>query len=309
MYRLGVMVMKVLIVDDNVAIQAVVKDVLIEADYEVDIVDSTKDAIEKIKKSPPQLVLLDVDMEGGDGLKILPEIDKLQITTKFGILALYTMSETLPSDTPYLVGSISKPFRSEDILNSVELFDTIVEPVEPRKQKKETRKERKEPVKASSESRLFFGDSYVLFDDNPKEVYAATGAFASEGYEALLITSGRLKVVKEKFRDINNVDIVSLSSKTKEGYLDVYKLGSMIKTVNEFIDGHERPVIAFDNLNVLIDKRDTNSVISMIYQIVKSKHDVKFTVIVALEPRDMTDKDKDILTSCMTYYAAPEEKK
>ena len=64
------------VVDDEKSIREGVA-MALEADYEVEAFSTAEAAIETIKKSPPDLVLLDIGLPGMDGVEALREIKRL----------------------------------------------------------------------------------------------------------------------------------------------------------------------------------------------------------------------------------------
>ena len=70
------MIKKILIVDDEEDVRLFVADFFGERDFNVETAGSGEDALEKIEKSVPDLVLLDIMMPGIDGLECLEKIKK-----------------------------------------------------------------------------------------------------------------------------------------------------------------------------------------------------------------------------------------
>jgi len=60
---------KILVVDDEPQIRRIMKTTLIGAGYEVDEAKSGEEGIDKISRFHPDLVLLDINMPGNDGIK------------------------------------------------------------------------------------------------------------------------------------------------------------------------------------------------------------------------------------------------
>ncbi len=65
---------KILIVDDNVDACFLLKSFLEEMDYDVIESHSGADALEKVKSLKPDIMLLDIIMEGMDGMEILRRV-------------------------------------------------------------------------------------------------------------------------------------------------------------------------------------------------------------------------------------------
>ncbi len=68
------MAKKILLADDSITIQKVVRITLADGDYELDAVDNGDDAVSKAKEILPALVLADVVMPGLDGYQVCETI-------------------------------------------------------------------------------------------------------------------------------------------------------------------------------------------------------------------------------------------
>ena len=115
---------KVLVVDDDESLRMLYSKELLEEGYEVLTVPSGQDALESIKQSRPDVVVLDIKMEGMDGLSVLDMIMKHDRTIP---VVLNTAYSTFKSDfstwsaDAYIV-------KSSDLS---ELKDTIKQVLEP----------------------------------------------------------------------------------------------------------------------------------------------------------------------------------
>ncbi len=67
---------KVLVVDDDESLRVLYTRELAGSGHDVSAVSSGKKALESIRKSRPDVVVLDIKMEGMDGLAVLDEIMK-----------------------------------------------------------------------------------------------------------------------------------------------------------------------------------------------------------------------------------------
>ena len=61
---------KLLLADDSVTIQRVIELTFADEDVQVIAVGNGKDAIDRIQRDPPDIVLADVDMPGKNGYEI-----------------------------------------------------------------------------------------------------------------------------------------------------------------------------------------------------------------------------------------------
>lgn len=69
---------KILVVDDEESIRELYREELEEEGYEVVVASNGFEAIEKVKATPVDIVVLDIKMPGMDGIKVLNEIKALK---------------------------------------------------------------------------------------------------------------------------------------------------------------------------------------------------------------------------------------
>lgn len=67
---------RVLVVDDDESLRLLYTNELADEGYQVDAVSSGKEALEYLHSGRPDVVILDIKMEGMDGLAVLDEIMK-----------------------------------------------------------------------------------------------------------------------------------------------------------------------------------------------------------------------------------------
>jgi DNA-binding response OmpR family regulator len=65
---------KILLADDEKTFQMTFTKVLLEEGFDVDAFDNGLDAIDAIKKTTYDIAILDIQMPGADGIKVLKEI-------------------------------------------------------------------------------------------------------------------------------------------------------------------------------------------------------------------------------------------
>lgn len=112
---------KLLIVDDEVSILQSLSGILLDEGYETSVAQSGEEALEKVKKDPPDLVLLDIWMPGADGLSVLHEIKTLYVQIPVIIISGHGTIETAVKATR--IGAfdfIEKPLSIERVLLSIQ---------------------------------------------------------------------------------------------------------------------------------------------------------------------------------------------
>lgn len=86
---------KVLVVDDDESLRILYSKELADEGHEVETVSSGSEALERISARRPDIVVLDIKMEGMDGLTVLDEIMKVDKTIP---VILNTAYSTFKSD-------------------------------------------------------------------------------------------------------------------------------------------------------------------------------------------------------------------
>jgi len=69
---------RILLVDDEESIQLLYREEFEEEGYTVDSARDGAEALEKFKENPPDLVLLDINMPGMNGIEILRQMKELR---------------------------------------------------------------------------------------------------------------------------------------------------------------------------------------------------------------------------------------
>ena len=112
---------KVLVVEDDVAFGTMLKTFLGKREYDVDLVFSAEEAFKHISENKPDLVLTDVRLPDDDGLEILKHVKKENPGTQVIIMTSYAeISMAVKAMKEGAFDYISKPFRPESILQTIE---------------------------------------------------------------------------------------------------------------------------------------------------------------------------------------------
>lgn len=124
---------KILLVEDNPANRLVFRDLLETAGYEVDSVEKAEDALTLVRESSPDLILMDLQLPGMDGLTATRILRENKLTRSIPIIAL--TSHAMPGDRERSLvagcsGYLTKPIRIEafrrEILSILEKTDKKV---------------------------------------------------------------------------------------------------------------------------------------------------------------------------------------
>jgi two-component system nitrogen regulation response regulator NtrX len=112
---------KLLIVDDEVSILQSLSAILEDEGYEVIRASSGDEALERVRKDPPDLILLDIWMPGTDGLTVLDEVKKLYPLIPVIIISGHGTIETAVKATRMgAFDFIEKPLSIDRVLVSIQ---------------------------------------------------------------------------------------------------------------------------------------------------------------------------------------------
>lgn len=300
--------MKVLIVDDNVAVQEILKDILSEVGHLVRLAGSIEEAVGKTLDFAPDVVMLDSQIDGEEGLSYITEVRKAGKDVALRIVLIKSASEIAPKDIPEIVGCIVKPFKSTEIISMLDGLTAVVaesKAPESSKAKKRSwflwRKKKKAPVaKEKSDYPGMFGRSYVVFEPEPETIYDIASKFDPKKYDILLFTSDRAKAIKERF-GYEEIEVVPLTSSGRFGTMDIHALGTVSDKACTFIASHGMPVVIFDSLGAFVDSDGLSLPLMMIEEIMSSGGKA-FTLAVSMDDAELTDKDREILLHNMSEY-------
>src|SRR5699024_5380520 len=110
------MAYRILIVDDEAALQNMVKEILTQAGYETTSALTCAQALERFRAAPPDAVLLDVNLTDGDGFSLL---GKLRENRDVPVLFLSARDEDADRLQGLGLGAddyITKPFLPQELL-------------------------------------------------------------------------------------------------------------------------------------------------------------------------------------------------
>jgi len=116
-------VKKILIVDDKREVVELVTATLEGEGYQIISASDGREALEKIGKEKPDLVLLDVVMPKMNGLEVLAKVKKDPQTKDVPIIMLTAKGQQLDKDKGMRLGAedyIIKPFSPSHLLRKIE---------------------------------------------------------------------------------------------------------------------------------------------------------------------------------------------
>jgi CheY-like chemotaxis protein len=118
---------RVLIVDDEIAFAAVMREVLDAFGLDVNVAHNAVDALRRIHQSPPDLLLVDVMMPEVDGLSLIRRIQKEPSWLHIPIVVISARSGMADRNEAMFAGAdgfLGKPFTSEELRSALRPFMT-----------------------------------------------------------------------------------------------------------------------------------------------------------------------------------------
>jgi len=110
----------ILIVEDEKDLCELLSDVLRPKRYNVSVANTKKEAMASLKRSPPDLVFLDLKLPDGDGMDLISKIKKTNPKTTINIISAYGSEESKEAAKKKGVYNfIDKPFTEKEILTNV----------------------------------------------------------------------------------------------------------------------------------------------------------------------------------------------
>ena len=112
---------RILIVDDDRDMLVVTQALLVKKGYEVEIVTHWEDALNRIEFFQPQIILLDVFLNGVDGLDICKQLKAMPNTKDIPVL-IFSAYPRVAESVIYEYGAddfIAKPFEVNELIAKV----------------------------------------------------------------------------------------------------------------------------------------------------------------------------------------------
>ncbi|TET33845.1 MAG: response regulator transcription factor [Anaerolineales bacterium] len=110
---------KILIVEDEIELVKVIRDYLEKAGFRVDSVDNGSAAVSVIQHNPPDLVLLDLNLPGMDGLDVAREIRRINDVPIIMVTARVEETDRLIGLELGADDYITKPFSPREVVARV----------------------------------------------------------------------------------------------------------------------------------------------------------------------------------------------
>ncbi len=318
--------MKVLVVDDNIAIQEILKDILIEDGQIVRIAGTIDDAVDSILEFQPNAILLDTTVNGESGLQILDRAHERNHDLELDTILVKGPNDEIPKDNSFIKGVVNKPFKSSDI--SAALTALVAKKEEERAlaamngKKGGFLSKMKLNKKAKTEDRPhivvddiaivaeyiagqapMYGRSYVFFEKDPNKIRDFINIFNPSDYSIMVISSDNAKAVKQNYGN-EKIEVTTLSSTGRGKTMGINALGTLTVFVKEYVRTHDKPIIMIEDFTDIIDSNGLNHSLVFIHQLITSKDLGRTTTfVVSVDPSILTKKDRNILLGDMSEYS------
>jgi DNA-binding response OmpR family regulator len=116
------MKLKILTVDDSNTIRTIIKKTLSKFDCELIEASNGAEGLDAAKKEDPNLIILDIDMPGMNGLEVLMNLrndDKFMNTPVFMLTSKSKTTNVRIALELGVAAFISKPFKRADLINRI----------------------------------------------------------------------------------------------------------------------------------------------------------------------------------------------
>jgi DNA-binding response OmpR family regulator len=158
---------KVLVIDDSLMLLNFVKEILIEANYDVSTATNAQESLAVAKANRPDLILLDYVLPDMKGDEVTRRLREDPATARTRVVYMSGLGADLRPDSvgsPNVIGSLNKPFTSDLLIRTVETH-MPESPDEPKSSPPET-----EPAEPSSE----FAPTDYGSPETPAQPFAET---------------------------------------------------------------------------------------------------------------------------------------
>lgn len=219
----------VLVIDDEVDLQQLMKIALKSKGYKVETANNGEEGLEKLKTLTPHLIILDLNMPKMGGLVFYQRICDYKGRPKYPIFILSARANMTQLFKEFNIeGFMTKPFEVDELLEEV---DTIIHKRTPK-------------IRMKDEDRP---PKVCIVDSNPEALKAIGAEFSNTGYVVTSSTNGT-DAIEHIYETLPDVALIKLDLSDIAGDMVILQLRRMVKTRGiKFIlyteQGGERTII------------------------------------------------------------------
>lgn len=301
---------KVLIVDDNPAIQDIVSELVSGVGFIPLTASGGREALEKAAAERPDLILLDINMPDMDGWTVLRKLKEEGITAGTKVMML-TATTDVGTDIfglqDVVSGYIRKPFNNKELSDRLRnvLEEKAPEPPEETKEeggllafltkRRAPAPEGMEKAKRSAKKyELRRGLSYIVKEQKATKSFEIFVDQVTHNIPGLCITRQYPATVRKEW-GLEETPIIWLSNQLGKVYVNPTNIGILGDTVIRFIEKTDDSVVMIDGIEFLIVNNGFDKVLKMIHRITEVVMEYKSRLIISVDPRALDIRELALL--------------
>ena len=328
----GKHIKKVLIVDDNPDVLAIVSELVSASGYQAITASGGREAIEKAKSEMPDLILLDINMPDIDGWSVLRSLKEEGLTNKIKVMMLTAYTD-IGTDIfglqDVVAGYVRKPFTNSEL--SEKIKETIEAPegeltLEPKAEVEEkpgflsklfgrgpkvTPSGMEKAKKTAKRFELRKGFGYIVKETKPDKSFEMFFDQVTHNIQGLCITREHPGIIRKKW-GLEKTPIIWLSNQLGRVYVNPTNIGILSDTIIRFIEKSGDSVVMIDGIEFLIVNNDFEKVLRMVHHIAEATMEYKSRLIISVDPRTLDvrqmallERNMEVIDSMSAQAAKP----
>mgnify|MGYP005835652179 CR=1 FL=1 len=316
----AVQIKKVLIVDDNPAIQDIVSELVSGVGFTPITASGGREALEKASSERPDLILLDINMPDMDGWSVLRKLkeDGITGTTKVMMLTATTdVGTDIFGLQDVVSGYIRKPFNNKELSDRLKSMLEEKPEAVPEQEPKEaggllsflskkragTPEGMEKAKKSAKKFELRRGLSYIVKEQKAQLSFEIFTDQVTHNIQGLCITRQYPAVVRQEW-GLEETPIIWLSNQLGKVYVNPANIGILGDTVIRFIEKSDDSVVMIDGVEFLIVNNGFDKVLKMIHRITEVVMEYKSRLIISVDPRALDTREMALLERNMEIIEA-----
>ncbi|HOW28440.1 MAG TPA: response regulator [Elusimicrobiota bacterium] len=119
---------RILVVDDDPQISDLITEFCQDSGYDAKAVNNSEAALAVAQAWEPDLITLDLEMPGKDGLKILSEVRHCEQTKNIPVVIISVVAKEIPSSIETVQGLFTKPIKFNALFEKI---NVLLKPASP----------------------------------------------------------------------------------------------------------------------------------------------------------------------------------